>query len=130
SVPPRRRRSPCGPHGELVETRGRAHHAAMEDTLHLWVYVLRCADGSYYTGSTKRTPEERAWEHNEGLVDGYTHRRRPVTLVYAEYYERLTEGFARERQIKGWSRAKKEALMAQDWQRLAELAQGRSGGAE
>ncbi len=98
----------------------------MGDELHLWVYILRCADGSYYVGSTKQqTPDARVWEHNEGVVPGYTHSRRPVVLVYAEYYEKLTEGFARERQIKRWSRAKKEALMAQDWEGLALLARSR-----
>src|SRR5690349_16228791 len=97
----------------------------MDEPLHLWVYILRCADGSYYTGSTKRAPEEREWEHNQGLVPGYTHSRRPVQVVYAEYYETLTDGFARERQIKGWSRAKKEALMREDWQALVALARGK-----
>jgi putative endonuclease len=99
----------------------------MDDELHLWIYILLCADGSYYTGSTKREPEQREWEHNAGVVDGYTHSRRPVTLVYAERYDRLVEGFARERQIKGWSRAKKEALIARDWERLQRLARGEKG---
>jgi putative endonuclease len=103
----------------------RAHHRAMSDELHLWVYILRCADGSYYTGSTRQEPEARVWEHNEGVLPGYTHGRRPVVLVYAEHYERLIEGYSRERQIKGWSRAKKEALMAQDREGLVLLA--RSG---
>ena len=98
----------------------------MDESLHLWVYMLRCADGSYYVGSTKRTPEERVWEHNEGLARGYTHGRRPVVLVYAEYHERLLEGFSRERQIKGWRRAKKEALIALDWEELARLARSRA----
>ncbi len=100
----------------------------MDDALHLWVYILRCADGSYYTGSTKKTLEAREWEHNEGVVPGYTHSRRPVTLVYAERYERLLDGFARERQIKRWSRAKKEALMREDWEGLARLARGKRDG--
>ncbi len=94
----------------------------MDDALHLWVYILRCADGSYYVGSTTKEPEARVWEHNQGLVPGYTHDRRPVELLHAEFYERLTEGFARERQIKRWSRAKKEALIAQDWEELERLA--------
>jgi len=106
----------------------RAHHPGMSDELHVWVYILRCADGSYYVGSTKLEPEARVWAHNEGVVPGYTHGRRPVVLVYAEYFERLTEGFARERQIKGWTRAKKEALMAQDWEGLALLARSRATG--
>jgi putative endonuclease len=97
----------------------------MDEGLHLWVYIVRCADGSYYTGSTKRDPHARVWEHNEGIFKGYTHSRRPVHLVYAEFHERLVDGFTRERQIKGWSRAKKEALMTQDWVGLTRLAKSK-----
>lgn len=100
----------------------------MDDALELWVYILRCSDGSYYVGSTKKSPDARLWEHNEGLVTGYTHSRRPLTLVYCEHYERLLEGFARERQLKGWSRVKKEALIAQRADLLPELARGRHRG--
>jgi putative endonuclease len=75
------------------------------------VYILRCRDGSYYTGLTKQNIEARVWEHNAGIYDGYTARRRPVTLVFTETYDRIIDAIARERQIKGWSRAKKEALM-------------------
>jgi putative endonuclease len=93
---------------------------------HVWVYILRCADGSYYVGSTKQDyPEARESQHNAGIVPGYTHSRRPVKLVYAEYHERLTDGFARERQLERWSRAKKEALIEQDWEGLTMLARGR-----
>ena len=56
---------------------------------------------------------------------GYTYKRRPVKLVYAEYYERLLDGFARERQLKRWSRAKKEALIEQDWEGLELLARSK-----
>jgi putative endonuclease len=80
--------------------------------MELTVYILLCADGSYYVGSTKQEIEARVWEHNEGIYDSYTKSRRPVVLVFTETYERLTDGFARERQIKGWSRAKKERLIA------------------
>ena len=48
------------------------------------VYMLRCADGSYYVGSTKQEVEARVWEHNNLPIDGYTRRRRPVTLVFTE----------------------------------------------
>ena len=74
-------------------------------SMELTVYILLCADGSYYVGSTKQEIEARVWEHNEGVYDGYTKLRRPVTLVFTETYDRLTDGHARERQIKGWSRA-------------------------
>ncbi|MGN6450709.1 MAG: GIY-YIG nuclease family protein [Brucella intermedia] len=86
------------------------------------VYILRCADGSYYTGLTKQNIEARLWEHTEGIYDGYTKMRRPVQLVFTETYDRIVDGIARERQIKGWSRAKKEALMALDYERLPELS--------
>ncbi|WP_273786201.1 GIY-YIG nuclease family protein [Brucella intermedia] len=86
------------------------------------VYILRCADGSYYTGLTKQNIEARLWEHNEGVYDSYTKKRRPVELVFTETYDRIVDAIARERQIKGWSRTKKEALMALDYKRLPELS--------
>ncbi|GAB5504838.1 MAG: GIY-YIG nuclease family protein [Rhizobiaceae bacterium] len=91
------------------------------------VYILRCADGSYYTGLTKQGIEARVWEHNEGLYDGYTKKRRPVELVFTETYGRIVDAIARERQIKDWSRAKKEALIALQYERLPELARSRQG---
>ena len=86
------------------------------------VYMLRCADGSYYTGLTRREVEERVGEHNEGLFDGYTKSRRPVELVFTETYERIVDAIDRERQIKGWTRRKKEALIRYDYEALPELA--------
>jgi putative endonuclease len=86
------------------------------------VYILRCADGSYYTGLTKLPIEARVWEHNNDPIDGYTARRRPVQLVFSEVYERLTDAIAREQPIKGWSRAKKEALMRGDYTALPDLS--------
>ena len=86
------------------------------------VCILRCADGSYYTGLTKQDPEVRAWEHNNDPIDSYTARRRPVTLVFVEVYDRLTDAIARERQIEGWSRRKKEALIRGDYEALPALA--------
>lgn len=79
--------------------------------MELTVYILLCSDKSYYTGSTKQEIEARVWEHNEGIYESYTKSRRPVKLVFTETYERLTDGYARERQIKGWSREKKERLI-------------------
>ena len=86
------------------------------------IYILRCSDGSYCTGLTKQEIEARVWEHNAGIYDGYTRKRRPVELVFTETYDRITEAIDRERQIKGWSRAKKEALIALAYERLPELA--------
>ena len=86
------------------------------------VYILRCRDGSYYTGLTKQTIEARVWEHNAGVYDGYTAKRRPVELVFTETYDRIIDAIARERQIKGWSRRKKEALIALDYEALPGLS--------
>jgi putative endonuclease len=72
---------------------------------------LRCADGSYYVGTTRKSPEERLGEHNAGLHSGYTATRRPVTLVFIQHFETITDAIAAERQVKGWSRAKKEAVI-------------------
>jgi len=62
---------------------------------------LRCADGSYYTGITRRSVDERVSEHAQGLIDGYTSRRLPVELVFSESYERVDDAIAAERRIKG-----------------------------
>ncbi|MDL2399745.1 GIY-YIG nuclease family protein [Rhizobium mayense] len=87
------------------------------------VYILRCSDGSYYTGLTKQEIEARIWEHNAGVYDGgYTAKRRPVELVFHEVYDSIIDAIARERQIKGWSRRKKEALIALDYEALPALA--------
>ena len=86
------------------------------------IYILRCADGSYYTGITRRSVEERVSEHALGLIPGYTSTRRPVTLMFAEHYERIDEAVAAERRLKGWSRAKKEAYQRGDYSALVALA--------
>ena len=94
----------------------------------VYVYMLRCADGSYYVGST--TGEDlgpRVDQHNAGSYPGYTFSRRPVVLVWSEYFDRITDGIAAERQIKGWSRAKKEALLRSDWDKVSTLARRRGG---
>ena len=86
-----------------------------------WVYILKCADGSYYTGHTDDL-EKRVSQHHLGEPGGYTYFRRPVTVVYSEMFGSREEAFAAEQQIKGWSRAKKEALIAREWDRLPDLA--------
>jgi predicted GIY-YIG superfamily endonuclease len=85
------------------------------------MYILRCADGSYYIGHSGEV-EVRVADHQRGGISAYTRKRRPVTLVYAEEFATRDEAFARERQVKGWSRAKKEALIAGNWERLQRLA--------
>lgn len=87
------------------------------------LYILRCSDESYYTGHTDDL-ERRLEQHEVGVGD-YTARRRPVQLVYTCEFETREEALARERQIKRWSRAKKEALIAGDWRRLQALARAR-----
>ncbi len=91
-----------------------------------FIYILRCSDGSYYTGITRRGVEERVSEHAQGLIEGcYTADRLPITLAFSEYYERIDEAVAAERRIKGWSRAKKEAYMRGDFEQLSALARRR-----
>jgi putative endonuclease len=86
------------------------------------VYIVLCADGSYYTGLTKKDIQARVREHNNDPIDGYAARRRPVRLVFAEVYDRITDAIARERQIKGWGRAKKQALIRGDYDALPALS--------
>lgn len=74
------------------------------------MYILECADGSYYTGSTKDL-ERRLWEHQNLLGANYTKRRLPVKLVYYEEYSRIDEAFYREKQVQGWNHNKKKALI-------------------
>ncbi len=90
-----------------------------------FVYILRCNDGSYYVGST-RDLENRVDKHNAGFYGGYTSRRRPVELVHSQEFARIDDAIAAERQIKGWSRAKKEALMHGDFVALKALSKRRA----
>ncbi len=86
------------------------------------MYILECADGSYYTGST-RNLELRLAQHQAGEGARHTARRLPVKLVYYEEFSRIDEAFFREKQVQGWSRKKKEALIQgriDDLKRLAE----------
>jgi putative endonuclease len=87
-----------------------------------WLYILKCADGSYYIGTARTALEQRIAEHNSAHYDGFTATRRPVTLVYSQWFERITDAIAAERQVKGWSRAKKEALIRGDFEGLKLLA--------
>ena len=78
--------------------------------------MLRCADGSYYVGITRYSVEKRIAEHQEGTCAGYTSRRRPVELVFHETLDPVEDAIAAERQIKGWRRAKKDALIRSDFE--------------
>lgn len=75
-----------------------------------WMYILKCVDDSYYVGSTKDI-KRRFDEHQEGKGARHTMRRLPVKLVYSEEYERVADAFYREKQVQGWRREKKEALI-------------------
>lgn len=75
-----------------------------------YMYILECSDNSYYTGST-RDIERRLRQHMEGTGANHTAKRLPVTLLYYEEYDRIDHAFYREKQVQGWSRKKKEALM-------------------
>ena len=90
-----------------------------------YVYILKCADGSYYTGHTDQI-EALLAARQSGLIRGYTYERRPIELVFTEEVGTRDEAFRRERQIKGWSRSKKEAMMANDWERLVRLSRANS----
>ena len=91
-----------------------------------WIYILQCADGSFYTGHSEDL-DRRLAEHANGISRTcYTYRRRPVTLVFAEDFQTRDQALAAERQIKGWSRAKKAAMIAGDWSEVSRLARGRS----
>lgn len=91
-----------------------------------WLYIFRCADGAYYMGTTRADLEQRVAEHQLGKYPGFTEQRCPVVLVYSEYFEQIVDAIAAERKVKGWSRAKKEALMTGDFGRLQELAKRRT----
>jgi len=89
-----------------------------------FTYILRCNDGGYYTGHTEDL-EIRMAQHQTGALGGYTAKRLPVVLLWSQDFPTRDEAFEAERQIKGWSRAKKEALIAGDWRRVTELARNR-----
>lgn len=86
-----------------------------------WMYILECADGSYYVGST-RDIDRRVYQHNEGVGAKYTARRRPLKLVFAAEFANIAEAFAAEKQVQGWNRKKREALIRGDFDTLPELA--------
>jgi len=86
-----------------------------------WCYILRCADGKYYTGHTEDIERRMAEHHNGGFSD-FTSRRRPVSLLWCADFPTRHEALAAELQVKKWSRAKKEALAAGDWSALSHFA--------
>jgi predicted GIY-YIG superfamily endonuclease len=91
-----------------------------------WTYMLLCADGSYYVGVTSEI-DVRIAKHELGVDRrAYTYRRRPVRLVHAETFSSPDEAIQAEKQLKGWSRAKKDALVRNDWNSVRRLARSRT----
>lgn len=86
-----------------------------------WVYILKCADGSYYTGCTTNI-DQRFGEHQAGIDCAYTSVRRPLVMIWAQEYQSILDAIDGERQIKRWSRAKKEALIRGDYDALPALS--------
>ena len=83
-----------------------------------YVYMLLCADGSFYVGIT-RDPEARLWQHNAGIDEkAYTHSRRPVRMVHVSEFNDVFQAIAWEKHVKKWSHAKKRALADGDWARI------------
>ena len=85
--------------------------------MQFWVYILRCADGSFYTGHRDNL-EARLWQHEQGMGCDWTRRRRPVELVWTETAPTRRDALEFEMRVKHWSRAKKIALIAGDWAAL------------
>ncbi len=85
------------------------------------MYILECSDRSLYVGST-RDLEKRLWEHNAGMGSAYTRCRLPVKLLYCEDFERVEDAFRREKQVQGWSRSKRLALVKETPEKLAPLS--------
>jgi tRNA/rRNA methyltransferase len=86
-----------------------------------WAYILHCSDKNFCVGHTDNL-EGRIGQHDQGQIPGYTHKRRPVELVWSQDFPSRYEALAAERQIKGWSRAKKQALIAGDWEQVSVLS--------
>ena len=86
-----------------------------------WVYILECADGSYYTGHTDDL-DRRIAQHQSGEMPGYTQTRHPVVLRFCQDIATREEALFMERRIKGWSHKKKEAMMRGDWAEVSRLA--------
>jgi putative endonuclease len=90
-----------------------------------FVYILHCSDQSYYTGITNDL-ERKVNEHETGVnLQCYTYKRRPLKLVFHERFPDVNQAIAFEKQIKGWSRAKKEAIINGQWETLPELSKNR-----
>ncbi|NML11644.1 GIY-YIG nuclease family protein [Sphingobium sp. AR-3-1] len=90
-----------------------------------WTYMLHCADRSFYVGHTDNL-EVRIGQHEVGQIPGYTQTRSPLKLVWSQAFSSRIEALEAERQIKGWSRAKKLALIRDDWTLISSLARSKT----
>ena len=86
-----------------------------------WMYILKCSDDSYYTGSTNNL-DRRLEEHQSGNGANHTKKRLPISIVYLEEFQRIDRAFYREKQVQGWGRQKKEALINKIPEKLIEYA--------
>ncbi len=93
-----------------------------------FVYILKCADQSYYTGVTNNL-ERRLAEHSNGDDQrSYTYSKRPVILIFSQQFDDIKQAIALEKQLKGWSRKKKEAFITENWDELKRLAKSKKSG--
>jgi putative endonuclease len=90
------------------------------------MYILKCANDMFYTGSTKNL-DRRLKQHQSGQGANFTKKHLPVELVYFETFTRIDSAFYREKQIQGWSHKKKEALINGDFEKLKELSRSKDG---
>ncbi len=98
----------------------------MKTAHNYYVYIVECSDKSYYTGVTNDY-ERRLWEHNnDENKTSYTYQRRPAELKYCERFQNIKGAIAWEKQIKGWSRKKKEALFTDNWDEIKRLAKSKN----
>ena len=86
-----------------------------------YAYILECSNGKYYTGSTTDL-DKRIAQHQEGEGANFTRKNLPVKLVYCEAYDRVEDAFQREKQVQGWSRRKKQALIEENFENLIEFS--------
>ena len=102
----------------------------MKTAHNYYVNIVECADGLYYTGVTNNL-DRRMYEHNQGInSDCFTYKRRPVVLKYYEYYNHINNAIEREKQLKGWSRRKKEALFREDYEALVKFSKRKEDSGE
>jgi putative endonuclease len=119
---PSRRAQKRAPQDEVLKRRTRRLKVAEG----AFPYILRCSDGSFYIGTTRTALEIRIAQHNAGTLGGYTATRRPVTLIFSQWFDRITDAIENERKLKKWSRAKKEAFIRCDYAALQRLSARKS----